>query len=48
MVSALEGHPDKNRVHRAMAHFREAARAMVPLNQVMSAEHLFMACENLG
>jgi len=48
LANRLDGHPDQERIHRAAAHYRQAVRAMDPINRVMSAEHLYMACENLG
>jgi hypothetical protein len=48
VLDALNEHPEQERLYRAMAHFREALRSIDPLNRVMSAESLYMACENLG
>jgi hypothetical protein len=44
----LEDHSDKARLHRSMAHYRQAVRLLDPFNRVMTAQHLWMACENLG
>jgi hypothetical protein len=48
LLGGLIGHPDEERIHRAMAHYRQALTALDPLNRVISAEHLYMASENLG
>lgn len=48
VLEALEHHPDRERLHRAMAHYRHALGQLDPWNRVMSAEALFLACENLG
>src|SRR5215212_7470099 len=44
----LEDHSDKARLHRSMAHYRQAVQLLDPFNRVMTAQHLWMACENLG
>src|SRR5439155_3629610 len=48
LFNGIDEHPDDERLHRAMAHYREALGSLDPLNRVMAAEFLFMACENLG
>jgi hypothetical protein len=48
LIGHLLRHPDEERIHRSMAHYRQALNALDPFNQVMSAEHLYMAVENLG
>jgi hypothetical protein len=48
VVAALHEHPDHERLQRAMAHYRSALSARVPFNRLMSAEHLYIAAENLS
>lgn len=45
---AVEAHPRKDRLHRAMAHYSLALDKLDPGNWIMAAEHLYMAVENLG
>ena len=48
LLSTLVGHRDEARLHRAMEHYQHALAAIDPLNRVMTTQHLYMCCENLG
>jgi hypothetical protein len=48
VIEGIDGHPDSDRIHRAIAHYADALRHLDPLNRLRSGEHLWMACENLG
>jgi hypothetical protein len=47
VLQLLMEHPRQERLHRAMAHFRQALNHVDPQNRVVSAESLWMAVENL-
>jgi hypothetical protein len=47
VIHVLTGHPRQDRLHRAMAHFRQALNQLNPENRVLSAESLWMVVENL-
>jgi hypothetical protein len=48
VIEAVNLHIRKDRLHRAMAHYSAALLHIAPLNRVLAAESLFIACENLN
>jgi hypothetical protein len=47
VLQAMNSHKRKDRLHRAMAHYRMAVSHIAPFNRILAAESLFIACENL-
>jgi hypothetical protein len=48
LIQRLQVHLREDRVHRAMAHYRQALNNMAPNNWVLAGECLYLAVENLG
>lgn len=48
VLTALDKHPEQDRLRRAMEHYTEALRHLHPFQRIRWAEALFIAAENLG
>ena len=48
VIDTLDKHVENDRLARAVMHYGEALERLDPFNRLMSAQHLWIACENLG